>query len=160
MERSLNYVLRKSKLLDPGFVFSGYKRNLCDHRPESALKTKLVFEIYQPLIKGAFSFSALERDYESRMCADAEDEFRDFIANLTVVLGFSIKFKFYALDDKNPESKFPQKMTHTKSPQKNSKILSVKSKDSLVMAYQSRITIKSAVLICGLSRALCTFVLR
>ena len=96
MERSLNYVLRKSKLLDPGFVFSGYKRNICNHRPESKLRIKIVLKLYQPLTKGAFSFSALERDYESRMCADAEDEFRDFIANLTVVLGFTIN-KFTGL---------------------------------------------------------------
>ena len=27
---------------------------------------------------GAYGFSALERDYEKTMCADAEDEFRDF----------------------------------------------------------------------------------
>merc|ERR1711892_316518 len=31
------------------------------------------------------SFSALERQYESTLCADAEDEFREFVANLTQV---------------------------------------------------------------------------
>ena len=91
MERSLYYVLGKSKLLDPSFVFSSFKRNLCYHRSESALKrVSRNSQFCRILIKGAFSFAALERDYESRMCADAEDEFRDFIANLTAVFGFSI----------------------------------------------------------------------
>ena len=35
---------------------------------------------------GAFSFQALERDHEKIMCADAEDEFRDFVGNLTPIV--------------------------------------------------------------------------
>lgn len=34
---------------------------------------------------GAFSFSSLEREYESLLCAEAEDVFRDFTSNLTQI---------------------------------------------------------------------------